>query len=577
MRNRHVVSLLFALSPLLAGPALGQASLRTHDREVVRLAAVQKSAAMSTPSSATVASECNLTVRATDGIPVAGGGQLAVSPAFDPATVNAAGQVAFFSQVVGSNRNQGVFLADAMGLHAVAIGCGGGGGSGNPGTVCGDPSPIGGRFTGFFGGTVFAPDVNDQGDVLFLADVFGGSAPRGLFLRHGGGGSIVKVAAIGDPSPTGGVFAVVGPGSLNDLGQVAFLASSGAAPPVASVNVYLWQAGTVSTVRKVGDNIAGSGTISALGTEWNGFVDGTSIPIGPVPDINDAGQVAFRAIFTNGSRGLYVQTSGVPVAYVKSGEPTPMGGQYFDIWAPILNAGGEIAFEADVQLGPGVFTGGWVVGTPGDWRKALEFSDPLDGGQVSILAVSRNPMQPLNDGGDLLLWCDLNPNGGEERLVLSRADGSLEILAREGESTPAGPIGFMQAWPSTSNCFGLLSTNLAHMTLDAAAGEVPTLTASQEPPGSGNVELSWPDSGGTCAFTASFDVARGSLETLQASGYPGGAVCAADDLDGAPYLEPDAACAVGDEAGCWYLVRAGSACGPATWGPAELDAASPCP
>jgi len=515
-------------------------------------------------------------VRAADGIPVTGGGLLAVSPAFDPATVNDLGQVAFYSQVAGSSRNQGIFLADGSGLHPIAIGCGGGGGSGNPGTVCGDPSPIGGRFTGLFGGTTFAPDVNAPGDVLFFADVVGGSAPRGLFLRHAFGGTIVKIAAVGDPSPSGGVFAAVGPGSLNDLGEVAFLASVGAAPG-ASVNVYLWKAGTVSTVRKVGDSIAGNGTISALGTEWFGFADGTFIPTGPVPDINEDGQIAFRAIFTSGSRGLFVQTGGVPAAYARSGDPTPLGGQYFDFWAPILNAHGQIAFEADVQLGPGQFTGGWIVGAPGGWRKALAFSDPVDGGQVSSLAVSRNPLQPLNDGGDLLLWCDLNPNGGVERLVLARADGTLSVVARQGEPTPAGPIGFMQGWPSTANCFGLLSTNLAHLTIDGAVQEVQALAAQQEPPGSGGVELSWDNTLNACTYSASYDVARGSLAALQASGYPGGAICAADGLDGAPYLEPDAACAAGDDAGCWYLVRAENACGPSTWGSLALDALSPCP
>jgi hypothetical protein len=40
--------------------------------------------------------------------------------------------------------------------------------------MCGDASPIGGHFGGFFFGTFFTPDINDAGDVLFFCDVNGG-------------------------------------------------------------------------------------------------------------------------------------------------------------------------------------------------------------------------------------------------------------------------------------------------------------------------------------------------------------------------------------------------------------------
>jgi hypothetical protein len=58
-------------------------------------------------------------------------------------------------------------------INAIAIGCGGLGGSGDTTSMCGDASPIGGHFGGFFFGTSFTPDINDAGDVLFLCDVNG--------------------------------------------------------------------------------------------------------------------------------------------------------------------------------------------------------------------------------------------------------------------------------------------------------------------------------------------------------------------------------------------------------------------
>ena len=93
--------------------------------------------------------------------------------------------------------------------------------------MCGDASPIGGHFGGFFFGTVFTPDINDAGDVLFFCDVNGGDSRRALFLYQAASGQIVKVAAVGDPSPIGGTFGAVGPGSINNNGKVVFLASPG--------------------------------------------------------------------------------------------------------------------------------------------------------------------------------------------------------------------------------------------------------------------------------------------------------------------------------------------------------------
>ena len=119
-----------------------------------------------------------------------------------------------------------MFIGNSDGtIDAIAIGCGGLGGSGDTTSVCGDPSPIGGNFSGFFFGTGFTPDINDAGDVLFFSDVNGGSSRRGLFLYRAASQDITKVAVIGDASPIGGTFGAVGPGSLNNNGEVVFLAS----------------------------------------------------------------------------------------------------------------------------------------------------------------------------------------------------------------------------------------------------------------------------------------------------------------------------------------------------------------
>src|SRR6266480_1851553 len=254
---------------------------------------------------------CGVESRAAHGqvAPNTNGGTLNPVAFANPTTVNASGRVAFNSQVDGSDRNQGVFVADSDGtISAIAIGCGGLGGSGDTTSMCGDVSAIGGHFGGFFFGTVFTPDINDAGDVLFFCDVNGGSSRRALFLYRGASGEIVKVAAVGDSSPIGGIFGAVGPGSLNNTGKVVFLAS-----PVGETinsNLFMWDNSVVTKVAAIGNPAPGGGTFSALGTESFGFEDGTFIPFGPVPDINDSDQIAFRGMVSGGipQRGIVVRT-----------------------------------------------------------------------------------------------------------------------------------------------------------------------------------------------------------------------------------------------------------------------------
>ena len=249
---------------------------------------------------------CNLASLAEHGeiAPNTDGGTLDPVAFANPTTVNSSGRIAFNSEVDGSPRNQGVFIGNSDGtLDAIAIGCGGLGGSGDTTSLCGDPSPIGGNFSGFFFGTGFTPDINDAGDVLFFSDVNGGSSRRGLFLYRAASQDITKVAVIGDTSPIGGTFGAVGPGSLNNNGEIVFLAS-----PVGTIdsNFFMWNNGVVTKVAAIGDPAPGGSAFFFLGTESLGFADGTNIPFGPVPDINDSEQISFRAIVSGGitDRGI---------------------------------------------------------------------------------------------------------------------------------------------------------------------------------------------------------------------------------------------------------------------------------
>src|SRR5262245_39597341 len=223
-RTLIAVPLLLALA---APAALTQSVVRVHDDVTIASPADLAGAgpaAGGTLAAGAAATTCGAAALASHNQAVPGGGTLNPVAFVNPAIVNNSGRIAFISLVNGSPRNQGVFVADANGLTPIAMGCGGAGGSGMPGAGCGDPTPIGGTFGGFFTGTFFMPALNGAGDVLFLCDVVGGASPRALFLFRAATASIVKVAAVGDPSPLGGTFDAVGPGNLNDAGVVVFLA-----------------------------------------------------------------------------------------------------------------------------------------------------------------------------------------------------------------------------------------------------------------------------------------------------------------------------------------------------------------
>src|SRR5262245_24247137 len=82
-------------------------------------------------------------------------------------TMNNKGQIAFYSGINDNVRNQAIIVADINGLHPIVFGCGDGGGGVDPGPPnCGTVTPVGGTFSGLFGGTTDAPDINEQGDVL---------------------------------------------------------------------------------------------------------------------------------------------------------------------------------------------------------------------------------------------------------------------------------------------------------------------------------------------------------------------------------------------------------------------------
>ena len=432
---------------------------------------------------------CGAAALAWQGEPMPAGeaGTLSTLAFARPATLDNNGRIAFVSQVDGSTRNQGVFVADDAGVRVIAMGCGDGGGSGSTDS-CGDASPIGGHFSGLFPDTWAAPATNDNGDVLFVSDVAGGSAPRGLFLYVALSDSIVKIAAVGDASPLGGTLSAIGPGSINNAGTVAFLASTGGDGSQGS-DILLWENGSVTAYVAAGDPAPGGGFFAFIGTEAFGYIDGTYIPTGSVPGLNESGQIAFHGITSNDVRGELLSQDGIHEWRVQAGDTAPLGGNYLEFGAPVLNNNGEIAFYADLA---NTTTGaGWFVSSAVGTRRAFAFLDPLADGIVWSMAISRNPFHALDDAGNLVAWTSrqLPDTSERETMIVARPDGTLDILAAQGDATPfagGGTWGSMDAWPTMNFAnqlrFGAATPGNsdfgnAHVRLSLCVTAVPTYTS----------------------------------------------------------------------------------------------------
>jgi hypothetical protein len=176
----------------------------------------------------------------------------------------------------------------------------------------GDPSPAGGTFV--FSSTL-RPDVilNDQHDLVFLADLTGGPADSAYFMRRGPTGALQVILKQGDPAPgTSGNFTTLQHtlngvisefNQLSDLGDVSI---RGASAGAAGTNSGYWHVTPNNTVQEllVRGQVAqefggGAAVLSSQISQWNSgsrystfvrttggnFVDGIFlyVPVPPTP------------------------------------------------------------------------------------------------------------------------------------------------------------------------------------------------------------------------------------------------------------------------------------------------------
>ncbi len=360
----------------------------------------------------------------------------AFSLAFGP-SINAAGQVAFASRLNNSPGNIYLFsegkitrmagsgdavardprfllgFSDAINSAGTVISEGASfpGGYGvydnNPNSIArtGDPAPGGGVFV-----STFNASVNDNGDVVFLGAL--STLGTGVFVSSGG--TLNRLAATGDPAPTGGTFlSFFNLPSINNLVQVAFPADVTA--PGRS-GIFLSSEAGIAPLVQIGDAAPGGGTFSLLRFAW----------------LNDAGQVAFLGNVTPpGRSGVFLWSGGAIRAVAQVGDSAPGGGTFTSFFGaffgPAINSSGHVAFRADLSNGEGVF-----LFTDGTLSRIAHSGDPVPGGGTLLFIDDIS----LNDTGQVA-FATVNSLDTHESVYLY-SDGTLSKVARPGDPAPGG-------------------------------------------------------------------------------------------------------------------------------------------
>jgi hypothetical protein len=227
--------------------------------------------------------------------------------ALGPPTINDSGHVAFRGRLVGdvtAANNQGIWIHDAAESRLlVRTGVGG-----VPGVAGADFSVL---------SDLDAPELllNDANQLLMQATMAvgpGGVAANdatGLWIvdSDGGGSLIARTGSGGVPGVAGANYSAFSALSFNDAGIAAVRATleigPGGVTTGAETGLWLLDAGGGGTlVARTGGTLVGR-TIAALE-----FTGGSAGGDGRQRSLNSAGQLVFKATFTNGDEGLFRYT-----------------------------------------------------------------------------------------------------------------------------------------------------------------------------------------------------------------------------------------------------------------------------
>jgi len=388
--------------------------------------------------------------------------------------LNNSGQVAFWARLTGTsggaNDNMGIFRGNGWGLTQMAR--------------TGQAAPDG---NGIFS-SLSTPTLNQSGEVAFWAemiDTSGGTADdRGIFRASDG--AMVQIVRRGQVAPDGnGTFnSPNNQPALNNLGQVAFFGSISNASGNASTGTFTGSGGFITqVVRRNQSTPDGNGTFSGFdrpvlnnfglvafgATGSNNGAEGVFVGSGgsltPIYfrgqvapdgngsfgntthlyDVNDSGQVAFRARLTgtsdgtNDDRGIFVGSDGERTQIVRRGELTPDGnGTFRDFTYMRINGSGQVAFRSTLidTSGGNTDDSGIFRGSGGEITQIARAGQSAPGGN-GIFASFNHPL--LNDSGQAAFQADLTGTNDDSGIFSGDGIDLLQVV-RKGDSLASGIV-----------------------------------------------------------------------------------------------------------------------------------------
>ena len=331
----------------------------------------------------------HVTKMAAFGDDLPGGGTLAEFAAQPLPSLNAAGHVAFGAQIAGGRATEGVFLAGADGLQAIAL--------------AGDDAPgvPAGVLAGFD-----APALNDNDELAFVANVRRGRDMLDV-LYFWNGRRLQRLVAEGDLLlRIGGRMDKIGEPALNNSGVIAFPAAILKGPALGGI--FVAGARALRLLVGAGDR-APSGAMILRFSERVALDDEDGIAFGTY--LGKDG-VTREAVLRIGPEGL----SEIAV----EGAPAPGGGRYagFGPW-PTVGSGGVTAFIAALDGGPGPLAA--FAGAPGDIRRVATMGETLpQGGWIGRFAL--NGVAVAGPGG-ALTFATVAQEEGERNAIYCRCPG----------------------------------------------------------------------------------------------------------------------------------------------------------
>jgi len=329
-----------------------------------------------------------------------GDGQLFTNPG-TLAAVNDSGQVAFTAGLF--NNNSGTF-ADDRGHYV----------SDAAGTTLTQvmrelqPAPDGdGTFGPVGGSSLFAPPtLNDNGQVAFVAPIQDSTNRGSGVFRWNPGGSITTIARQGDLLPNGEEYRVgvtIG-APLNDSGLVAFSSDNG--------SLFVSDGTTTTTIAEIGELALGANqTLRSVSRSLVMNESGQVIVSGDINGVTQQGGVDNALFLAGGGNALRA------IAFIGMSIGNGESLNSFDE-AYAINDHGQVAFVARIDEDPnrsGLENRGLFLYSDGDVIEIVRLGDPFAGGTLTDFEFSgtssngflTNDHDGLNNNGQVAFWYEV--------------------------------------------------------------------------------------------------------------------------------------------------------------------------